>query len=427
MAHLVFVESTRPGIRALEVAKQLGHDVTYVTAHQMDWLFREVDQANLRRHADRVIEVSDSHDPDVLTVALRALAAIQPIDAVLSTLHQFVEPCAIAARRLGVRGTSVEGIHNARDKARCRDILHQRNIPSVRHAVVRSAEEALAALRDIGYPAILKPTTGVGKVLTTMVHDEAEVREHFAHAGRAYDELRAGVRAEITLEFVLEQFAQGPLYSIELGVSAHGEHVAFAILKRKVGKHNPVLELGSTIPGDLSDAEYDTATAYATEVVQALGLDLGIFHIEMIYTAQGPRLVEVNPRIAGGAIPDLVRTATGGDLFEYLIKIYAGQPIGISRLTCTGATSHTFLAAFADCVVRPDLPVDWFEPFRTRIASGSADIAPGQALRRMDGNYDLYGVVRVTAADYAAAVRATEQLRLDVEAQLGVKLVEVID
>jgi biotin carboxylase len=427
MAHLVFVESTRPGIRALEVARALGHRVTYVTSHRMDWLFGEADRANLRRHADRIVEVSDAHDADVLTEALRAVAAEEAIDAALSTLHQFVEPTAIAARRIGARGTSVEGIHHARNKARCRELLREAGIPSVKHQVVRSADETIAALREIGYPAILKPTTGVGKVLTQLVTEEAQVIAHFEQAACAHAELRPGVREEISLEFVLEEFAHGPLYSVELGVSASGEHVPFAILKRKVGKHNPVLEMGSTIPSDLSAAQLEAAAAYCTEVVKALGLDLGIFHIELIYTEQGPRLVEVNPRIAGGAIPDLIRTATGGDLFEYLIRIYAGERAGIPGFTCRGATSHTFIAAFDDCTVRADLPADWFEPFKARISSGAVDLVGGQALRKMDGNYDLYGVVRVTGPDYGSAIRATEQLRLDVQAQLGVRLVEVVD
>jgi len=430
MAHLVFVESTRPGLRALEVARRLGHHVTYVTAHQMDWLLPEADRARLRRCADVVdvvIDAPDTHDPDALTAVLGRHAAARPIDAVLSTLHQFVEPAAIAARRLGARGAGVDGIRAARDKARCREILRERGIPSARHAVVRSAEEARAALREIGAPAILKPTTGVGKVLTTIVRDERDAIEHFAHAARSYDALRPGVKAEITLEFVLEELIDGPLYSLELGVSAHGEHAPFAIVKRKVCKHNAVLEIGSTFPGDLTEAQHDAAAEYGVRVVKALGLDLGIFHLEIIYAADGPRLVEVNPRIAGGAIPDLIRTATGADLFEQLIRIYAGEHLEVGRLPCTGATSQTCIAALEDCVVRGDLPPDWFEPFRARITAGSVDVVAGQRLRRMDGNYDLYGVVRVTAEDYATAVCRTEELRREVETRLGVKLVEVVD
>ncbi|WP_431825855.1 hypothetical protein [Burkholderia sp. F1] len=39
--------------------------------------------------------------------------------------------------------------------------------------------------------------------------------------------------------------------------------------------------------------------------LRALGLDIGMFHMEFIHTEQGPRQIEVNLRIAGGTIPDL--------------------------------------------------------------------------------------------------------------------------
>ena len=427
MAHLVFVESIRVGVRALEVAKQLGHRVTYVTSHQVDWLLGEDEKAARRRDSDLLLEVSDTRDVDVLTEAFRQAGAAQPIDAVLSTLHQFVEPSAIAAARLGLRATGVEGIRNARDKVRCRDILRDNNIPSARYGMVRSLEEALDALVEIGYPAIIKPTTGVGKVLTTIVHDEAQVRKHFASVAASHEALRTGVKEEVSLEFVIEELIRGPLYSVEMGVSAHGEYIPFAILKRKLGKHNPVLELGSTIPPGLSDAQYDKAAEYCAQVVKALGLDLGIFHVELIYTEDGPRLVEVNPRICGAVLPELIRNVTGGDMFEYLIRVYLGERIGITRLACSGSISSMNIAALENCVVRADLPANWAEPYKANIVLNSMNIVAGQALRRMEGNYDNYGVLRVTASDYASAVQRAEELRLEVEAALGVKLVEAVD
>jgi biotin carboxylase len=427
MAHVVFVESIRVGLQALEVARRLGHRVTYVTSHQVDWLLTEHDKAARHRHSDLVLEVSDTRDVDVLTEAFRQIGAAHPIDAVLSTLQQFVEPSAIAAARLGLRATSPEGVRAARDKVRCRSILRASNIPSACYRMARSLDEAIDALAEVGYPAVVKPSTGVGKLLTAIVHDEKELRAHFASATANHAALRAGVKEEISLEFVIEEMLRGPLYSVELGVSAHGEHIAFAILKRKLGKHNPVLELGSTIPSGLSDSQCDRATEYCAQVVTALGLDLGIFHVELIYTADGPRLVEVNPRICGGVNPELINNVTGGDMFEYLVRIHLGERIGFKRLPYSGSISSMNIAAFENCVVRSDLPVDWFEPFKAHIVSNSMNIVAGQALRRMETNYDNYGYVCATAHDYASAFQRAEELRRQVEAKLGVKLVEAVD
>jgi biotin carboxylase len=294
--------------------------------------------------------------------------------------------------------------------------------------MVRTLDEALAAIAETGYPAVIKPTTGVGKVLTTIAYHEDDVRAHFANAAHNYEALRAGVKEEVTLEFVVEEFIHGSLYSVELGVSAHGEYIPFAILKRKLGKHNPVLEAGSTVPPGLSDDQYDLVSDYCARVVKALGLDLGIFHVEFIYAADGPRLVEVNPRIGGAVIPELIRNATGGDMFDVLLRIYLGERIGIKRFPYGPQTISTInVGSFEDCVVRSDLPANWFDGFRGRIISGAVDVVAGQTLRRMGGNYDNLGVFRVTANDYATAVKRAEELRLEMETVLGVRLVEAVD
>jgi biotin carboxylase len=425
MAHLVFVEISRFGIQALEHAVRLGHRITRLTSGKFDWLLRAEDQAALAALPCETVRIADSQDPGAIEAGLSEVVARGPVDAVLTVVHYCVAPTSLAAERLGLRATASRAVANARDKARCRALLVEHGIPSVKFAVVRDGDEARLRAREIGYPVIVKPQTGMGKVLTAIVRDEGELNSHFAQVAQRRQGLERGIQVELTDEFLLEQIAVGTLYSLELAATADGSLAPLAIVQRKTGLHNPVLEMGSTVPSDLGDAEYDAAAGYAITVARALGLDLGFFHIEFIMTADGPRLVEVNPRIAGGAIPDLVRAATGVNLFELLVRVYAGESLPMRKLPTVAATSHTFLAAFDDCEVPTDIPPAWFDTFRPRIVSGHADIKPGQHLRKMDGNYDVYGVVRVSAPSHDEAVARCEELRREIEATLRVKLVEV--
>jgi len=425
MSHFVFVETTRPGIQALEQAQRLGHTVTRLTSGKFDWLLRPEDHEAVRRLGCGTVAIDDSQDADCVERGLRQCLQVGAVDAVLSTLHQCAAPAALAARRLGLRATAAQGVLNARDKGRCRDLLREHGVPSVRHRVVGGADDARAFAAAIGYPVIVKPATGMGKVLTAIVPDEASLMRHFKQAAEQRGALERGVKEELNEQFIVEELARGPLYSVELAADSAGTWAALAIVRRKTGLHNAVLEMGSTVPSDLDDAQHEQVERYAIDVAKALGLGLGIFHVEFIMTAEGPRLVEVNPRIAGGAIPDLVRTATGVNLFELLVRLYDGEPLAFRRPPCVAVASHTFLTARKDCVVRSDLAPDWFERFRPRLHSGHADIRPGQALRHMDGNYDVYGVVRVVAPSYEQAVAECESLRRDIEQTLQVPLVEV--
>ncbi|MET3139925.1 biotin carboxylase [Undibacterium sp. GrIS 1.2] len=425
MAHIVFVETTHLGIQAIEAAKRFGHRVSFITSGNVDWLLTEEDKMIVSQNVDHVWNTSDTQDVDAVRHALKACSTAFPVDAVLSTLHQCVPATTAAAAELGFPSTSPTGIENARDKSRCRQLLDEAQIPSVKHASVHSAKQALAALETIGYPAIIKPTTGMGKLITTFVHSESDVLAHFEQAESQLLNLDLSLRRELSLEFIIEELAVGPLYSIEVGVSAHGEWMPFAILRRKTGAHNPILEMGSIIPCGLSEAQYDEVAQYAIRVLKVLGLDLGIFHVEFIYTQNGPRLVEVNPRIAGGTIPDLIRAATGANLFEYLVRIFLGERIGLTKLECKIAASHSLIGVAEHCTVRANLPENWFEPIQQRLHSGYVDIRPGQIVKKMHTNYDVYGVVRTTADSYDAVVSKIDGFYAEVEQVLGIKLTEI--
>lgn len=425
MAHIVFVETTHLGIQAIEAAKRFGHRVSLITSGKVDWLLTEDDKRIVGQHVDHVWNTSDTQDTVAVRQALQKCHGAFAVDAVLSTLHQCVPATTAAAAELGLRSTSPDGIESARDKSRCRRLLDEAQIPSVRHASATSAEQALAALETIGYPAIIKPKTGMGKLITTFVHTQADVVAHFEQVQSQFESLDPSLRSELSLEFIVEELAVGPLYSIEVGVSTHGEWMPFAILRRKTGAHNPILEMGSIIPCGLSEEQYDEAAQYAIRVLQVLGLDLGIFHVEFIYTKNGPCLVEVNPRIAGGTIPDLIRAATGANLFEYLVRIYLGERIGLNKLACKIAASHSLIGVAEHCTVRADLPENWFEPIQQRLHSGYVDIRPGQAVKKMHTNYDVYGVVRTTADSYDAVVSKVDGFYAEVEQALGIKLTEI--
>ncbi len=425
MSHLVFVEITRPGIQAIEQAVLQGHKVTRLTSHKFDWLLRQEDFQTLTRLGCATLSIADSQHAQSVEAGLRECLRNGPIDAVLSVLHQCVAPACFAARTLGLRATSANGVLNARDKGRCRDMLAERQIASVRYKTAANADEALEAADAIGYPVIIKPATGMGKVLTAIVRDKNALLLHFEQSVQKRDALERGIKDELNEQFIVEEVAQGPLYSAEIAADLHGNWSALTIVKRKTGLLNPVLEMGSTVPSGLDTAQYAQAERYAISVTKALGLDLGIFHLEFIMTADGPRLVEVNPRIAGGAIPDLVRTATGVNLFEILVRLFNGEPLPIERLPHIAAASHTFLTARQDCVVRADLAPNWFDTFLPRLHSGYADISPGQKLRGMDGNYDVYGVVRISAPTFEEATAQCEALRCEIAQLLQVQLTEV--
>jgi biotin carboxylase len=66
----------------------------------------------------------------------------------------------------------------------------------------------------------------------------------------------------------------------------------------------------------------------ARDAVRALGLVTGPAHVELRLDDMGdPYVIEVNPRLAGGLIPRLVRYAAGRDLVGEVVAGLSGRPV----------------------------------------------------------------------------------------------------
>lgn len=423
MSHLVFVETSGSGVNAIDYAKRAGHTVTYLYSPRYDFTASPHQRRLARKLADRTAELHEVRTPEDLLAALQA-AGTRPdeVDAVLSTLAFCIPQAASLADLIGARGTPPEGVATARDKGRSRRALDEAGVPSLAFSVVGSMDEALAAADRIGYPVIVKPVLGVGKGATTIAHEPAQVRDHFTGLTGNLDRLPAGMSAHFDERFIVEELAIGDLYSVEVASDGRS-FVPLVSTIQKTGLHNPVLELGCTVPATLDDTARRELGDYAAQVCRTLGLTLGIFHVEMIRTAQGFRLTEANPRMAGGALPETVNAVADQDMFAILVDLFLGRDVPLAPLRLSGAVSHSLLAAAETATVRDDLTPDWFDPFLDRLHSGWARLEPGSRVDAMRGNFDRFGMIRAVDTDPARAEETCSAVKADIERFLGISLV----
>ena len=60
-------------------------------------------------------------------------------------------------------------------------------------------------------------------------------------------------------------------------------------------------------------------------IIEKFDIQNGAMHVEMRLTGNGWRLIEINPRISGGAMNKMLKAAFGFDLVEETLKLYLGQ------------------------------------------------------------------------------------------------------
>jgi predicted ATP-grasp superfamily ATP-dependent carboligase len=100
----------------------------------------------------------------------------------------------------------------------------------------------------------------------------------------------------------MEEYLNGRMLSVEAGISK-GEFVVFTIGERKRYSKNEAIELGTTVPAPISIDEWNEVSKYAELLTRSINFEYGIFHIEVMLTKEGVRLIEFNPRLMGGTLP----------------------------------------------------------------------------------------------------------------------------
>jgi carnosine synthase len=280
--------------------------------------------------ASHWIAVPITGDPDVDAAAvLDALsaAAIRP-DGVLTFWELRVPVVARVATSLGLPGNPIEAVDIARSKLRTRHASERAGLPTPRSQRVRSLDELYAAAGQIGFPSVVKPEFGALAVGTVRV-------DSFESLPDIYWIVRKELEGSQTIDFragndlLLEEYIDGVEFDIDL-VLEDGECTFSSVSQNWPTAEPSFQETGLHCPPDHRAKPVGQLVELAVKTVQAFGFTRGVLHVEGKCTAKGPRIVEVNARLGGGRIHQVVDAVWGVDLVEAELNSVLGLP---QRLT----------------------------------------------------------------------------------------------
>lgn len=256
-----------------------------------------------------------------------------PVDGVLTFSDDVVEPTARIAAALGLPGQPVETVARFRDKSVQRAALEAAGLPVPANAEITSTDPdaVAAALAAVPLPAILKPTRGSGGALAFVVTEPDQLGPMLADGFR--DALRVGGAVDTGTAFILESLIVGerwhaqdglaPYVSVE-SVAVDGRYTHLAVTDR-FPLAPPVAETGMLLPSSLDTGQQLRITEVCEAALTACDFRHGLAHTELMLTAAGPVVIEVNAR-AGGALPYLFPLASGLDLTALAGRVALGEP-----------------------------------------------------------------------------------------------------
>ncbi|MFJ6515814.1 pyridoxal-phosphate dependent enzyme [Streptomyces sp. NPDC091406] len=318
--HLLFVEANTSGtgVQALRTAAGLGLTAVLLTAKPERY-------AGLDGTGCEVL-VCDTNDLPALRGLIQQHFRREEIAGITTTSDFYVPTVAALADWLGLPGNPEDAAAACRNKARLRETLATAGVGQPRFAVVTDEARTAGAVAEVGLPCVVKPAddSGSNDVLLCTTVEEA-----VAHAARVLA-VHTNVRGLPTARTVLvEEYLDAPEYSVEM-FSEDGEAVCVGVTAKHLTGLPHFVECRHLFPAELPDAVREELAETVRRALKAVGIRTGPTHTEVKLTEHGPAVVEINPRLAGGMIPELIRLATGSDLLEQQIRAAAALPVDLA-------------------------------------------------------------------------------------------------
>jgi biotin carboxylase len=307
----VFIESntTGTGRTFVGAASALGHKPVVLAADPDRYPYLQADRIDF--------VAADTHNIRSVLKVCQRLAQRAPIAGITSSSEYFIALAATVARRLGLPGPEPNAIRRSRNKLHQRRRLQNTGIGIPRFFAARSVSAAVSSARRLGLPVVVKPVAESGSLGVLLC---ATIEEVAAHArsllSRTLNERGLpGIRV-----ILVEEYVVGREYSVE---TLNGEIVG--ITQKHLGCLPYFVEVGHDYPAVLARPTEAFLRQYVMRVLSVLGLTWGPAHIEVRSAANEVKMIEANPRLAGGYIPELVRLASGRDLIAETIALVTGQ------------------------------------------------------------------------------------------------------
>ena len=266
--------------------------------------------AGLRAKLAAHHRIPDGLDPQQIADAVRALARqIGPPRRLIGALEQLQVPLGEVRDALGIEGMGAEVAKNFRDKARMKTVLQRAGVPCARHSRVTSDAEAWSFVDSVGYPVVLKPTSGAGAKSTFRVGDGGELRSALAQ-----------VRPTADRQAVIEEFVVGDEFSFDT-VSIRGRPIWHSLsyyLPAPLNViDNPWIQWCVLVPREIDHPRFDDIRRTAFRALEVLGMGTGLSHMEWFRKADGSVLVsEVGARPPGAQITSLISYAHDIDFYR---------------------------------------------------------------------------------------------------------------
>lgn len=251
------------------------------------------------------------------------------VNGVMPSSELSTEVAARVAHEAGLLGNDIEHGFGGKNKYFMRTKVASLN--SVMQPMFMLYEEGL----DISFPVVVKSVDACGKRGVSIAYNEEDLKQAVQQSRENSSDGSA---------LVEEYLKGGQEYSIECLSYGKGKHQVIQYTEKESAGPPHFVEIAHHQPANLSDEMKVRIEKAAWDILEVLGLNCGMAHLEIKIINNEIYFIEVGARGGGDHISDtLTPLSTGFDYYKAAIECHLGiyQPTSIKHKAYTGIYFHS--------------------------------------------------------------------------------------
>ncbi|MFF2793589.1 ATP-grasp domain-containing protein [Lysinibacillus xylanilyticus] len=307
MKTIIFIGTNKSGSsrEATRAAEKLGYFTVLFTNNE-----KQLQQRNAYPDIHKMILIDTSNIKIMKDEILNLSKNGFEIKSIVSFVDPFVHIASILCDEFCDNKTSSTAIEMMEDKEKTRIFL--KNQPYSPKFYLLKPNESVP--NNLGFPLIVKSPKSTGSKDVLLANDTGQLEKHLSH-------LRSKNPGETIM---VEEYIEGPQYLVEALVYNRQANV-IGIIEQEITQGKRFIITGY---GVLVKAPKDIQTGLEEvlqSIVKEFNIENGALHLELRLTKNGWKLIEINPRISGGAMNTMLHAAFGFNLVEETLKLFLGE------------------------------------------------------------------------------------------------------
>jgi len=310
MYTIVFVETMKSGSsrEAIKAAKQLGFLTVLLTAKE-----KLLSQRKEFPDVSQMVLMKEFSHSQIRMECMKIQKQGSIINGIFSFVDPYVSMAAELMNELCGSDISSEALKKMENKILTRTSL-QKNAANPVFEIFNPAEDLNLFLEKVRiFPMIVKSPLSAGSRDVYLVQNKEEMKDALKKISKLYPDR----------DILIEEFLDGPQFIAEVLVS-NGEIHIVAVVEQEVTKKAKFIITGYNVLPKFDEERFPGFHDTVESIIRDLGGTVAACHLEMRFVNEKWKLIEINPRISGGAMNAMIYQAFGINLVEETLFLFLG-------------------------------------------------------------------------------------------------------